>query len=442
MGEAMPNELSIIVSPERLDEGTPEERACFASIGIRYGDIWLTEGQDGFVNKVRSAPLLSAYHLAEWMAWNWWRLRWEPRSNAADWQFAHRLTTIGEGYVWPNITIFSDGERVALIAKPTRERPNTPFRYLSDAAPVVGARDFEYVVQQFIEQVRGLLREAKITETNLDRIWNDVRGERQDPNISKRRKIEALLGRDPDHADAAEIEQLLVDGESLGDLAMNEIAADYPQGGKLLTAKLLCEAADSSGFDETPQDIVRLTPGTHLPRAGEVPAWQLGAEAAKAIREQEKLGPEQIENKVLAGLAGVKEEIITAKTPGSSISFALDDGSAKGRVVLRSRWEAGRRFDLARLLGDRIIIASNAGRLFPATRAHTYRQKMQRSFAAEFLSPFQTVDGMLSGDYSMENRLDVAEHFGVSELTIRTLLVNHQRLRRDDIEEDFDIVAA
>ncbi len=162
MEEALDGELSINADPERLDEGSVEERACFAAIAIRYGNISLTEGHDGIVNKIRSAPLLSGYHLAEWMAWNWWRLRWEPRSNAPDWKLAHRLTTIGEGYVWPNITVFSDGERIALVAKPTPERPNTRFRYLSDAAAVVGAREFEYAVDKFIQQVRGLLREGRV----------------------------------------------------------------------------------------------------------------------------------------------------------------------------------------------------------------------------------------------------------------------------------------
>ncbi len=431
----MRDELNIIVDPERLVEGSPEERACFAAVAFKYGTAWLTEGYDGFVNKVRSAPLLSAYHLAEWMAWNWWRLRWEPRSNATDWQFAHSLTTIGEGYVWPNITIFSDGERVTLAAKPTRERQSTRFRYLSDAAPVMNARDFEYTVDQFIEQVRGLLRDAKIQKSNLDRVWNDLMEERQDPSASKRRKFEALLGHDPDQAPKAEIEQLVTDGDSLGELAMTEVAADYPQGGKLLTAKLLREAADSNGFEAIPQDVVCLAPGTRLPPAGEAPAWQLGAEAARALREQERLGTGRIGNDVLATLAGVEDQVLSAIQSGSTISFALDNG-ATGRVVLRPKWETGRRFDLARLLGDRVVTAT-ARRLFPATRAHTYRQKMQRSFAAELLSPFETVDGMLEGDYSMENRQDVAEYFQVSEWTIRTLLVNHRRLERADLEEDF-----
>ncbi|HEY8289404.1 MAG TPA: hypothetical protein VIG49_09060, partial [Acetobacteraceae bacterium] len=97
----MNSALSITAEWERLDGGTAEERACFAALGIRCNNHWLTEGRDGLVNRIRAEPLLSAYHLAEWLAWNWWRLRWEPRSSAPDWAFAHRLTTIGHGYVWP-----------------------------------------------------------------------------------------------------------------------------------------------------------------------------------------------------------------------------------------------------------------------------------------------------------------------------------------------------
>ena len=184
-----------------------------------------------------------------------------------------------------------------------------------------------------------------------------------------------------------------------------------------------------------------MAPGTGLPRSGDVAAWILGAQAARALRDQEKLGTGPIDNGLLARMAAVQKQALTDKVAGSAISFALDNGVAKGRVVLRSRWETGRRFELARLLGDRIV-ASADGRLFPATRAYTYRQKMQRSFAAELLSPFESVDDMLAGDYSMESQQDVAERFQVSELTIRTLLVNHRRLEREDLDEDFNVAAA
>jgi Zn-dependent peptidase ImmA (M78 family) len=59
---------------------------------------------------------------------------------------------------------------------------------------------------------------------------------------------------------------------------------------------------------------------------------------------------------------------------------------------------------------------------------------MQRSFAAEFLSPFDAVDEMLSGDYSLENQQEVADHFNVSPMTIRTSLVNHKRIDREGFD--------
>ena len=66
---------------------------------------------------------------------------------------------------------------------------------------------------------------------------------------------------------------------------------------------------------------------------------------------------------------------------------------------------------------------------------------MQRSFTAELLSPFEAVDAMLAGDYSAEAQQDVAEHFQVSERTILTLLVNHGRLEREELEAEFELAA-
>ncbi len=436
MEAAVPSELVITADWERLDRGSPEERACFAALGIRYGGTALTEGYDSYVHRLRSAPLLSAYHLAEWLAWNWWRLLWEPGSKASDWPFAHHMATIGNGYIWPNITISSDGERTALIAKATPERVATPFRYISDVPVVVASSHFAGALDEFIEQVRGQLRAEGLNETNLDRIWEDVREERLQPEMARRRKLEALLGCEPDEGDEPAIECLLGDAAVLGELAINELAADHSQGEELLTAEALQEIAGQCGFDASPGDGARLTPGNNLPRPDEVPAWRLGMVAARTLREQEKLGIEPIRNNLLAKLAGVEIQALTMRTAGPQISFYLDPGGTQARIVLRSRWETGRRFEVARLLGDRLVSA--ADRLYPATRSHTYRQKMQRSFAAEFLAPFEAVEDMLAGDYSMEKQQDAANHFRVSELTIRTLLVNHRRLEREELESEFE----
>src|SRR5450631_944255 len=101
--------LTINLSPERLDEGTPEERAAFGAFSLETGGASLTEGFDYYINANRRGPLVSGYHAAEWFVWNWWRLLCEPRSASNGWDQAHCMASIGEGYVWPNITIWSDG---------------------------------------------------------------------------------------------------------------------------------------------------------------------------------------------------------------------------------------------------------------------------------------------------------------------------------------------
>ncbi|HEY6359349.1 MAG TPA: hypothetical protein VIX35_14000, partial [Vicinamibacterales bacterium] len=113
----MPAGLEIALAPERLDEGTPEERACFGLFTMRLGAVDLAGGVDFFISNYRPGPLVSGYHAAEWFAWNWCRLRFEPRSGTPEWWRAHKMTAIGEGYVWPNLTIFSDGVMTALLAE-------------------------------------------------------------------------------------------------------------------------------------------------------------------------------------------------------------------------------------------------------------------------------------------------------------------------------------
>jgi hypothetical protein len=71
MEQAMPAGLEITLAPERLDEGTPEERACFGLFTICAGEAELTGGMDFFISAYRSGPLVSGYHAAEWFAWNW-----------------------------------------------------------------------------------------------------------------------------------------------------------------------------------------------------------------------------------------------------------------------------------------------------------------------------------------------------------------------------------
>lgn len=424
---------------EALDEGSLEERSCFAALSIRADGVWVTEGRDALANRLRQAPFLSAYQLAEWLAWNWWRLRWEPRASSKDWDLAHRMTSIGNGYIWPDITVFSDGQRTALIARAGREQENAPFRYISDAATVLPSSEFEAEIDQFINQVLERLDASNVRNSNLNMLWEELALERADSEIARARKVEALLGLQPDQVDEALLEAFLAREGEYGEGAIDELAAD--QGNACTKAIIrpdeLAKEAKDRGYATKPSDAVAIQVApTQLHGFGGTPAWQVGAQMAKTLRAQEKLGDDaMLTDKMLSELLSVDQAALDGvDTTASGVSYLVAEKNGEGRVMLRSKWKTGRRFELARLLGDCLI--EHKGTLHPATRAYTYRQKMQRSFAAELLSPYTAVINLLQGDYSPEAQADVANHFNVSELTIRTQLVNHRILERDYLDTD------
>ena len=425
--------LALQAEWERTDGGSPEERACFAMLRIGTSAYSLTEGFDSHVNRLREGPLVSAYHVAEWLAWNWWRLRWEPRTSREGWAHAHRMSTIGDGYVWPNLTIQSDGSRVVLVPKPSVPTAK-PFRFIADVPLVVPAVQFEAAVDAFITQVLDRLQVEKIAGTNLSRIWSDIRSERANAKEALRRKLEALLGAEPDEADPSVIDRLEAESEEVGGAAIEELAANQGVEGKVHTVAELRAVAASTGRQASLADAVKLRSALTLPRFDAVPGWLRGAEAAQALRAQENLGAAPISNNRLEAMAGVMRGLVIAPERYAGLSFALDQGD-ESRVVLRSKSEAGRRFNLARLLGDRIC-APDGGSVKAATRSYTYRQKMQRSFAAEFLCPFEALEDWLKGDYSSDAMDDAAEYFSVSPRTIETLLVNHGRIDRAGLEAE------
>ena len=441
MEAAVPVGLEFGLAPERLDEGSREERAAFGLFTMRTARQSLTEGFDSFLNGFRQGPLVSGYHVAEWLAWNWWRLRWEPRSASPDWSLAHKMNSIGEGYLWPNIEIWSDGVRTMLISHASAEPDAKPFRYVGAFPTIVPSTLFEAALDEFLPRIIGRLHEQGVGETNLDRLWRDVIAERADPEIARRRRLEALMGRDPDAFDDDAVEVLIGDAERLGEDAVREVAAERArlphESEDLLTARRLEEIAQTLGHRGSARDAVVLDAQYRVVKDPEVPAWKLGTNVADALRQQERLGDDIIDDRLLAALAGTTPDALTEHPRGpAALPYALDDAAGdKSLIVLPGKREVGRRFALARVLGDRLM--NREGALHAATHAYTYRQKAQRSFAAEFLAPFDVVEEMLRGDYSDENQQDVAEHFQVSPMVVNTLLKNHGRIERDWPEEDF-----
>lgn len=460
--------LTVSLSSEPLTAGAVEEQATFGLFAVTANDRLLTAGEDTEHGELRHGPHVAGYPLAEWLVWNWWRLRWEygrppDGETALRWDFSHRMATIGDGYSWPNITIFSDGVQVFLASDPSRDAGTVLFRYLGASGyQTVPATELEDAIDGFVGDILARLEGRELRDTNLHHLWNDLETERQDQELARFRRLEAQLGCDPDEIDEDAIRSRLDDAAALGEEALTEVAADAALRGhapdRMMSAAQIMETAGRNGFDADVRDaimlsdamavpwrgevgddepaIVGLSDATAVPWPGEVEAWRVGQRLAQTLRGQESLDGHPVSDQNLADFAGTTNDAISNDDRRSDdISFVLDRDGDRARISLRSKWQTGRRFDLARLIGDRVLgnpMGYAEERLFPATRAYSYRQKMQRAFAAEFLSPFDAVDDMLGDDYSEEKQNDVAEHFNVSPMTIRTQLVNYGRIDRRD----------
>ena len=104
--KTMPVGLEIALAPERLDEGTPEETGVLWPVHDTWlGEVDLTGGIDFFISNLPARPTglrlprrrvvrleLVATALAS-----------RAPARRGGWRMAHKMTSIGEGYVWPNL---------------------------------------------------------------------------------------------------------------------------------------------------------------------------------------------------------------------------------------------------------------------------------------------------------------------------------------------------
>ncbi len=425
--------FSIEIAWERLDCGLPEERAAFGAVGVRVENLWLTDAHDSFVGRVRQKVHVSGYLLAQWLAWNWWRLRWEPKRQTLDWTMAHRLTTIGGGYIWPNLVCASDGERVLLQAYPTPSRATEPLRYVVKAHETLPVGEFQSGVEQFVEVVLEQLRTEGIRDSNLERIWRYVGEERRDPESAWYRRLEAAMGFDPDEADEQKVAALIAEGEELGNSSVAELAAGTSNVEPMPSSRELKDLARQEGHEARLTDIPRLSAEEITSLSDNAAAWAMGEAAAKTLRNQAGLGDGVVSNEKLAELAGVGPAVLRGDAPRAPFSFALNGRGGTATVVMRSPFVTSRRFDLARLIGDRFLDKIDEP-LVPILRSYSYRQKRQRAFAAEFLCPFDFARPQLDIECSEESQEIVAAEYQVSSWVVRTQLVINRLLEREALE--------
>ncbi|MDY6824374.1 MAG: hypothetical protein SWH68_11360 [Thermodesulfobacteriota bacterium] len=415
--------------------GSRLERATLAEIGIMAGGVYLTELEDLKSRTIRTRVRLSAYDFALWLAGNWWRLCFEPPKEGLDWQLSHSTTSIGGGYVWPNIIFASDGGRVMLQATPASLQGHG-IRYLSGFAHFVPVSEFESKSAGFIEAVLEATMQAGVENTELGCIWNEVQKERSDPDLAGKRKLEALLGFDPGETSPDLLEALMRAGQRYGIEAVQEIAAAFEEGSVSLLDRLWESIRNQAVTLKLPNCSELRSSVEKTMRRALMP-WQKAEEAAGLARKSWSVNNGPLSNARFAGIFQVPQDFITAGEdyPDLPVHAGLRNGGghAEFKAFLSRRPVTSRRFALARLIGDHLT-ARKKDYLLPATGVYTQRQKFQRAFAQEFLCPFMALREFLGKDRPDDEAIEeAASHFQVSPLLIRSALVNKGILKRETL---------
>jgi hypothetical protein len=421
-------------------QGTEEIGRTSATIQIRFGAENATRFEDVWSESVQEGARVSAYPLALWLASSWWRLRWEPLPARirliqdqvpadTNWRMSHELPAAGYGFIWPQLVFASDGASIRVSCRRSPALSGEPVHYLSEFEVAVPAREFEKGIDNFMDLV--LRRLDKLGETELHVLWRDVLAERADREQSAARKIEARLGYDADEASLDLLERFLNLATEAGADTTDEIAPVCAGSDPVGVLESVISLASRPGI----QGRISIPAHVGVPN-GALPPWQRARQFATAVRRSLSLGVEPLNDKTISDLLQISADDLNAKPPAHApMGLAVRTGNQDLKLLFHKRNRLARRFEAARFIAD-YISAEGSDRWLPITDSGTARQKLQRAFAAEFLCPIDSLRSYLGDDFLPEAFEDAAEHFGISEMAIKSHLANHQLIPRTLVDSD------
>ena len=433
---------------EDSERATQAKVYMLATTGHRRSHLMACESR--WDEEVRDYARLSTLPIAHWFKSNWWRLLWEASTEGGvspDWKMSHKIGAAGEGYVYPDITFTSDWDTVHIQAKGGTRFRTAPISYTESCNVFVPVDDFRQAMAGLIEETIDRLNTTGEKGNELAAIWNIINEEQSDPEQAEWRKMEACLGYDPDEAPEDLVEKLLsMYSSDFGAEAVQEVAV----ASKDKATNDIDILSDYFSLSR-PQWSVRVEGRSKIldqmnanihngyrRHDVELP-WQRASRAARVAREVWQLAKDPIATSKLTEIFGVNiqdedmvSDSMTGQIPLSAGMRARSDGDFD--IILRQRHPTGRRFALARLIGD-FLNDSKQEPLMPATNAKTNRQKFQRAFAQEFLCPAQELGDYLNLDmypFPTEDDIDdAAHHFDVSPATVQMTLVNKGMVERE-----------
>lgn len=407
--------------------GEPEVMATAAWVEMYVDNISLNRNQDIWAETVRDNVFVSAYPLAMWFASSWWRLNHEPlpmQQPGHNWRMVHELGAANHGFVWPRVIFIPDGEAIHVWAG-TSMTLDQSVQYLQalDVPRMITLTGFQQSVERFIHSVLARLDAMGLAGPNLAHLWALVQEDLADPEAVRRRKLEAELGFDPEECPEQALNAALQWESQVGDAALSELAPAIAASGATPDLALIGQLASVGGIVGIPE----LSPDSidHLDHGA---PWERAIHDARALRNKIGNVSGPVPDRSLHDLLGMSSEAAanwSAPLGRSPVAVAIPMNDHRLKFVPRRHSPAGKRFELARFLGEYLRPSTHELRWLVSTDLSTFRQKYQRAFAAEFLCPIDLLTSFLDGDFSSYAIEEAAAEFDVSEQTITSLLLNN-----------------
>lgn len=252
-------------------------------------------------DELETQIIVNPIPLAEWLAANWWRLRWEPEKEnlsaeqQLDWDLSHRLASAGSGHIWPDLTFSSDDLSINCLARKTSGQFST-IRYTRQLNDWLDAHWFEAGIDGFLNATATVN-----PNSNLSCLWQDILDERRDTVANKWRKLEAKAGYDPGEAPDKLIEGLQRYYPMFGQASVEELSSENRGQSVLHMAEDLYQSLqdthesmqpDLTGFEEQ-------LPGLLVNDSS--PPWKQAANAAHWVRKKLGLNVSESVTKPISG---------------------------------------------------------------------------------------------------------------------------------------------
>ena len=330
------------------------------------------------------------YHLAEWVAENWWSLLFEPQKNEDSeaenaFRERHWLGTARRGFALPDVWLNPVGDAVSVVANPCNLR-QAGVHFLEEYSALVPLDQVRSVLTHFVDATVAKLRERSVIGTDLEETWDRVTGTPPDAEVFCR--CMGALGLSP-YEEHPRVEAILDElTEKLPTSLVLEICQAADAGNLKATADAAALAQKS--LDSAASLDLSAVKDIVLPAdRPTLEAWHHGVQSARKVRtvlgisQDDPCGVDRLFDRLHYNPNAVSPALPPESVP--NLNGAVDREDDNFRVAVIEGRPAQRRFSGTR--GIFLAWSSDRKARKLLTSARTRDQQASRAFAAELCAP-------------------------------------------------------